>query len=115
MNSIDHKFIKYQSLKQKINTNFQEILERELNNPVLKATQVWTFVDDFLKVVLDKEVHRQWFEGVKPLVFKNDILLIQTKDKFSSQWINTHYQDLIDELIKLKSIKFSCFFIAPKN
>lgn len=115
MNRIDPKFIRHQSLKQKINSKFQKILDRELNNPVLKATQVWSFVDDFLKVILEKEVHKQWFEGVKPLVLKNNILLIQTKDKFSSRWINTHYQDLIDELIKIKSSKLSCFFIAPKD
>lgn len=115
MNRIDPKFIRHQSLKQKINSKFQEILDRELNNPVLKATQVWNFVDDFLKIVVEKEVHKQWFEGVKPLVLKNNILIIQTKDKFSSRWINTHYHDLVDELIKLKCTKLSCFFIAPKN
>ena len=115
MNSIDAKLVNNISLKQKINSSFQEVLDRELSNPVLKATQVWRFVDDFLKIVLDKEVHTQWFHKMKPLVFKNDILIIQTKDKFSASWINTHYFDLVDELIKLKSTKYSCYFIAPKS
>ncbi len=102
-------------LKRSINHRLKEILNTEKDNPVLKARQSWGIVSEQLRFILGEEVHRQWFQKTKPLVLNNKILILQTDSTFAAQWINTHYQELVENLLKSQDRNLSCFFIAPKK
>lgn len=101
-------------LKKELNKKIKNTFEQTIDNPVLKAFKTWTILSEQLLAILGEEVHSQWFKPAQPLVMKNNILIISTKTQFASQWINTHYQPLVDALILTQDQKYSCFFIAPQ-
>ena len=102
-------------LKIKIQNKFKNTLEETADNPVLKAFITWRILSEQLRAILGGEVHNQWFNKVQPLVLKDNVLLLQTETRFAAQWINTHYQELVDTIILSHDKKYSCFFIAPKK
>ena len=102
-------------LKLKLKEELKSTFSRTIDNPVIKAHQSWELLSEQLLAVLGEEVHTQWFKNAKPLVLKNNILLVQARTQFSAQWINTHYQELIDTLALVQDSKLTCFFIAPKS
>ena len=103
------------SLRLNIQNKLRTTFEKTIDNPVVKAQLSWNILSDQLEAILGTEVHNQWFKSVQPLVLKNNILLLQTKNKFASHWINTHYQQLVDALIMIQDRKYTCFFISPKK
>lgn len=102
-------------LKRSIHHRLKEILNTEKDNPVLKARQSWEIVSEQLRFILGPEVHKQWFQNSTPLVLNNKILIIQTDSVFAAQWITTHYQELVETLLKAQDRNLSCFFISPKK
>ncbi len=102
-------------LKLKIKQELKSTFSKTIDNPVIKAHGAWDLLNEQLLAILGSEIHRQWFRDVKPLVLKNNILLLQTKNQFAAQWINTHYQELIDTLSLVQDSSLTCFFIAPKS
>ena len=102
-------------LKINIQKKLKSTFKKTIDNPVIKAQISWDLLSDQLADILGKEVHSQWFKNIQPLVLKNNILLLQTETNFSAQWINTHYQQLVDALIMIQDKKYTCFFIAPKK
>lgn len=115
MESSSSKLLKRSALRQKINSKFEDLLTAQMNNPVIRATQEWNNVDDLLYPFLGEEIYNQWFKDVKPLFLKNNVLVLQTKNATSAAWINTHYQDLVENILKIQNKELSCFFIAPKS
>lgn len=99
------------TLQNKLKTTF----EKTIDNPVIKAQTTWSLLSDQLEAILGTEIHQQWFKHIQPLVLKNNILLLQTKNQFASHWINTHYQQLVDALIMIQDRKCTCFFISPRK
>lgn len=108
MNHVADKELKLH-LHRKLKSTFQKTID----NPVIKARQSWDLVSEQLLYILGPEVHQQWFKPITPLVLKNNILILQTETNFAAQWINTHYQQLVEALILTQDKKLSCFFIAP--
>jgi chromosomal replication initiation ATPase DnaA len=102
-------------LKINIQNKLKNTFEKTIDNPVLKAQLSWDILSDQLNAILGNEVHNQWFKNIQPIVLKNNILLLQTETNFASQWINTHYQQLVDALIMIQDKKYTCFFISPKQ
>lgn len=104
-----------QSLQKNIAAKLKEVLQDSYDNPVVKARNSWNVASEMLYVILGEEIHEQWFKQVNPLVLKNNILILQTHSIFAAQWINTHYQELVESLLKTQDPNLSCFFIAPRN
>ncbi len=102
-------------LKLNIQNKLKSTFKKTIDNPVVKAQVSWDLLSDQLQAILGSEIHNQWFKNIRPLVLKNNILLLQTETSFASQWINTHYQQLVDALITIQDRKYTCFFIAPKK
>jgi chromosomal replication initiation ATPase DnaA len=102
-------------LKANIQSKLKNTFEKTIDNPVVKAQITWDLLSDQLQAILGNEIHQQWFKKIRPIVLKNNILLLQTDTAFASQWINTHYQQLVDALITIQDRKYTCFFIAPKK
>jgi len=111
----NHKQRYYQSLQKSINSKLQEILKDSYDNPVIKARNTWQITSEMLQVILGPEVFEKWFKNIKPIVLKNKNLIVQTDSVFAAQWINTHYQELIDSIAKAQDKNLTCFFIGPKN
>ena len=103
-----------EKLKYKIHKRLEDTFDLTIDHPVIKAQSTWSIVSDQLLDVLGPEVHSQWFKKAKPLILKNNILVIQVEGQFAARWISTHYQQLIDLLISLQNDKLSCFFVAKK-
>ena len=111
----NHKYKYYQSLQKSINSKLKEILKDSYDNPVIKARNTWLTTTEMIHIILGEEIHNQWFKKVKPIVMKDKNLIVQTETLFAAQWINTHYSELIDGLMKAQDKNLSCFFIGPKN
>lgn len=102
-------------LKINIRNKLKSTLNKTIDNPVIKAHLSWEILSEQLQAILGSEVHAQWFKNISPIVLKNNILLLQTETSFASQWINTHYQELVDALLLIQDRKYTCFFISPKS
>jgi hypothetical protein len=102
-------------LKICIQNKLKSTFKKTIDNPVIKAQLTWDILSDQLEAILGSEIHNQWFKNIQPIVLKNNILLLQTETNFASQWINTHYQQLVDALLTLQDRKYTCFFISPKK
>lgn len=111
----NHKQRYYQSLQKSINSKLQDILKESYDNPVVKARNTWQITSEMIQVILGPEVFEKWFKNIKPIVLKNKNLIVQTDSVFAAQWINTHYQELIDSIAKAQDKNLTCFFIGPKT
>lgn len=100
-------------LKRSLNQKLKDILNNSKDNPVLKAKTSWAILSEQLLFILGNDVHRQWFQEVQPIVLKDKSLILQTQTQFAAQWINTHYQELVETLIHAQDPNLSCFFIGP--
>ena len=105
----------HRKLQKELNKRIKETFSNTIDNPVLKAHKTWAIISEQLLAMLGEEVHNQWFRSVQPLVMKNNILIVSANTPFAAQWINTHYQELVDALILAQDQKYSCFFIAPSR
>tara|TARA_Y100000385_G_scaffold280770_1_gene332442 strand:+ start:305 stop:658 length:354 start_codon:yes stop_codon:yes gene_type:complete len=113
--TLKHKDKYLQTLQKNIAEKLKEVLQDSFDNPVVKARNSWNLTSEMLFVILGHEVHEQWFAQVNPLVLKNNVLILQTHSNFAAQWINTHYQELVESLLITQDPNLSCFFIAPRN
>lgn len=108
-----------QHLEDKFKINLHRKLKstfsKTIDNPVVAANDVWSVLNEQLEIILDSEVHTQWFKPIKPIVLNNNILLLQTENQFAERWINTNYQELVELLLSAQDKKLSCFFIAPRK
>ena len=103
------------TLKKSIETKLQALLKDSYDNPVIKARNTWSVASEMIEVILGPEVHKKWFKEIKPIVLKNKNLIVETETLLAAQWINTHYGELVNSLIKAQDPKLTCFFIGPKN
>lgn len=95
-------------------SSFQE-KNLSLAHPVVKASYIWSILDEQLYDILGASVHHQWFKQVKPTVISNNVLLLEVPNHFTAQWIHTHYHELIDVLLSVVDKKLSSFFISQSE
>lgn len=100
-------------LKRNIRKCIKEAFEDNIDNPVLKARTTWNTLSEQIKLILGDNVHKQWFRDIRPIVLKENALILQTPNQFAAQWINTHYQELAENLLHSQDRNCSCFFIGP--
>ncbi len=108
------KYLVDEELKLNLQKKLKKTFKKPIDNPVLKARVSWNVLSEQLHAMLGEEIHTQWFHKVRPIILQNNVLLLQADSKFASQWINTHYQQLVDALIIIQDRKYTCFFISPK-
>lgn len=91
--------------------------EKNLNlaHPVVKASYIWSILEEQLCDVLGPEVHHQWFKHVKPLVISHNVLILEVPNHFSAQWIHTHYHELVDVLLSVMDKKLTSFFVSQSE
>lgn len=88
--------------------------EKSLNlaHPVVKASYVWSIIEEQLCDILGPEIHHRWFKEVKPLVISHNVLILEVPNHFSAQWIHTHYHELVDVLLSVMDKRLSSFFVS---
>jgi chromosomal replication initiation ATPase DnaA len=87
----------------------------ETSNPVVRASHAWRIISEQLRDLLGREIHRQWFRSVTPVLISENILILSTPSKQACHWINNHYQDLVDLLISFQDKKLSTFFVSQED
>jgi len=87
----------------------------ETSNPVVRASHAWRIISEQLRDLLGREIHRQWFKSVTPVLISENILILSTPSKQACHWINNHYQDLVDLLISFQDKKLSTFFVSQED
>ena len=104
-------------LKSRWTQRKASLKEKSLNlaHPVVKASYIWSVISEQLGDILGPEVHHQWFKQVKPLVISHNVLLLEVPNHFSSQWIHTHYHELVDVLLSVMDKRLSSFFISQSE
>ncbi len=83
-----------------------------LAHPVVKASYTWSIISDQLQDLLGPEIHHQWFKPSKPVVISDNVLILEVPNHFFAQWIHTHYQELVDVLLKVIDKNLSSFFVS---
>ncbi len=98
---------------QRISGKFENYKKITTTNPVLKASNCWKIVSTQLEDILGREIHRQWFSNIRPLVVSDKLLILQTPSRAATLWINKNYQNLVDLLLSFQDKELSSFFICP--
>jgi chromosomal replication initiation ATPase DnaA len=108
---------KRNSLKSRWTQKKASLKEKNLNlaHPVVKASYIWSILSEQLSDILGPEVHHQWFKQVKPLVISHNVLILEVPNHFSSQWIHTHYLELVDVLLSVMDKRLSSFFVSQSE
>ena len=91
--------------------SFSELLEKKETNPLAQASCIWSIVSDQLEILLGQEVFDQWFKPITPLVISDDTIFLKTKNEFSSYWIELHYKNLVDTLLKCQEENIFASFL----
>jgi chromosomal replication initiation ATPase DnaA len=105
------------NLKKRWTQRKARLKERSLNlaHPVVKASYVWSILEEQICDILGPEVHHQWFKQVRPLVISHNVLILEVHNHFSAQWIHTHYHELVDVLLSVMDKKLSSFFVSQQE
>lgn len=62
--------------------------------------RLWNSCLDIIKDNVSPQSFRTWFEPIKPLKLKDDILTIQVPSQFFYEWLEEHYITLLKKIIK---------------
>ena len=103
------------SLHSKIRSKIKDVLCTDMQNPMVKAINVWEITSEQLETIIGITIHRQWFANIRPIVITNNTLLLKAENTFAASWLNTYYKDVIDALLMAQDKKLSCFFLSKEN
>lgn len=84
-------------------------------SPLVRASCAWRIVSEQLQDLLGKEIHRQWFQRLRPVVIAGSVLVIQAPDKMTCHWVSRHYQGLIDLLLSAQDQFLCCIFVEGED
>lgn len=84
-------------------------------SPLVRASHIWKIVSDQLECLLGSTIHTQWFMPIIPSVIGDHVLILRTPNETSTRWINAHYRDLIENLVKLHDSRLTVFFMSAND
>ena len=61
---------------------------------------IWKNCLNIIKDNVSPQSFKTWFEPIKPIRLKNDILTIQVPSQFFYEWLEQHYIDLLKKTVK---------------
>ena len=61
---------------------------------------IWNNCLNIIKDNVSPQSFKTWFEPIKPIRLKNDILTIQVPSQFFYEWLEQHYIDLLKKTVK---------------
>lgn len=66
---------------------------------IAEHSKIWKQCLEFIKVNVPALTYNTWFLPIKPIEYENDILKIQVPNNFFVEWIDEHYNTLINRTI----------------
>ncbi len=64
------------------------------------AEKVWTNCLKIIKDIVEWQHFKTWFEPIKPVSLKNNILVIQVPSQFFFEYLEEHYVNLLAKTLK---------------
>src|SRR6188472_3705033 len=64
------------------------------------AEKVWTNCLKIIKDIVKWQHFKTWFEPIKPISIKNNILIIQVPSQFFFEYLEEHYVNLLAKTLK---------------
>ena len=62
---------------------------------ISQTQELWDGLLEFLKPRMNLESFDLWFRPIRPLGFEDNRFILQVPNKFFSEWIKDHYQELM--------------------
>ena len=67
---------------------------------LLTAESVWTNCLKIIKDIVEWQHYKTWFEPIKPVELKENVLLIQVPSQFFYEYLEEHYVNLLAKTLK---------------
>jgi chromosomal replication initiator protein len=64
------------------------------------AIEIWSACLEIIKDNLSQQSFKTWFEPIKPVDLKGNVLTIQVPSQFFYEWLEEHYVSLLRKTIK---------------
>jgi len=64
------------------------------------AEKIWTNCLKIIKDIVEWQHFKTWFEPIKPVSLKNNILVIQVPSQFFFEYLEEHYVNLLAKTLK---------------
>ena len=64
------------------------------------ADKVWTSCLKIIKDIVEWQHYKTWFEPIKPVSIKNNVLVIQVPSQFFFEYLEEHYVNLLAKTLK---------------
>src|SRR5215467_10825502 len=64
------------------------------------AEKVWTNCLKIIKDIVEWQHFKTWFEPIKPVSLKNNVLVIQVPSQFFFEYLEEHYVNLLAKTLK---------------
>src|SRR5678809_175590 len=64
------------------------------------AEKIWTSCLKIIKDIVEWQHFKTWFEPIKPISIKNNILVIQVPSQFFFEYLEEHYVNLLAKTLK---------------
>ena len=62
--------------------------------------EIWSRCLAIIKDNVNLQSYKTWFEPIKPLRIKDDVLTIQVPSQFFYEWLEEHYITLLKKTVK---------------
>src|SRR5437764_14756200 len=67
---------------------------------LLTAESVWTNCLQIIKDIVEWQHYKTWFEPIKAVELKGNVLLIQVPSQFFYEYLEEHYINLLAKILK---------------
>jgi len=64
------------------------------------AEKVWTNCLKIINDIVERQHYKTWFEPIKPVSLKNNVLVIQVPSQFFFEYLEEHYVNLLAKTLK---------------
>lgn len=72
------------------------------------AEKVWANCLKIIKDIVERQHFKTWFEPIVPVVFKENVLIIQVPSQFFFEYLEEHYVNLLAKTLKREVGKGAC-------
>jgi chromosomal replication initiator protein len=64
------------------------------------AEKIWTNCLKIIKDIVERQHYKTWFEPIRPVSLKNNVLVIQVPSQFFFEYLEEHYVNLLAKTLK---------------
>jgi hypothetical protein len=86
--------------EKKANIEESSIPLEWIDNPDLKAEELWKQVLDQVAEKIPQRSFVTWFRPARGLRIQDDVLYVYSTNEFSAEWLASRYGELVDSLLQ---------------